>query len=226
LGGNDVLQGLDGDDVIEGGDLNDEIDGGRGSDTLRGGAGNDDISDGVGVDFVDGGEGNDDLTGELVFGRTGNDNIDGGGGSTDDLLFGNQGRDVISGGGIFNTGDDILYGGMDDDTLIGGADDDFLSGDLGDDVLNGGDEDDIFAIRRDAGMDIIEDFGDGRDQIGLQFGLQLSELNIVQGSGDNEGNTLITLAADGQVLAVLQETDASSLSASEFVTYEGFGGIA
>ena len=73
----------------------------------------------------------------MLFGRGGNDSIDGNLGN--DSIWGGAGADRLAGG----AGNDKLFGGSDDDLLKGGPGDDMLMGQAGDDVLDGGDGDDI-----------------------------------------------------------------------------------
>ncbi len=77
--------------------------------------------------FVYGQNGNDNITidpaitrSAYVFGGTGNDTVNGGGGP--DVLLGQDGNDILNG----NAGRDILIGGGGTDNLNGGADDDVL----------------------------------------------------------------------------------------------------
>lgn len=105
----------------------------------------------AGNDSLDGLNGNDQLFGEIgndeLFGFNGNDTLDGGSGS--DTLFGEEGDDFLLGGG----GNDTLNGGDNNDTLIGGDGFDSLFGSFGNDVIYG-----------QRGNDSIEG-GSGFDQI-------------------------------------------------------------
>ena len=55
-----------------------------------------------------------------------------------------------------------------------------------------------------AGADIITDFSDGTDVLKLVDGLVYEELTIVQGTGDNANNTIIS--AGLEYLAILEGT--------------------
>ena len=95
-----------------------------------------------------------------------------------DALVGTGGDDLIFG---FD-GDDTLNGGLGDDTLDGGAGADILFGNAGADTLTGGAGADIFALGQgDGGVeiefaDIITDFEDGVDLIGLTGGLDVRDI--------------------------------------------------
>lgn len=121
-----------------------------------------------------------------------------------DRVDGGKGDDLLRGG----TGTDILRGGDGNDILIGGADVDLLSGDEGNDR---------FVIAAGAGTDLIEDFQIGTDTIGLADGLTLTDIAIVQGSGSNASNTLISLTGTGEVLATLIGVQFSTVMPIDFV---------
>ena len=142
--------------------------------------GNDPAADGTGgANLLKGGDGDDwddqettDKTEGGLFGRGGDDTLDGGAGM--DWLSGGAGRDVLRG----DAGDDMLIGGPGDDMpepddnddatveaeggLYGGKGNDTLNGGAGDDLLNGGDGDDTLIY--DAG-DTMRDGGDGADTL-------------------------------------------------------------
>ena len=172
-----------GDDTIVGTNRND---------LLFGNAGNDRLTASIGDDLAAAGRDNDIVTGD-----------DG-----NDLLWGNRGNDSVEGG----NGNDFLWGGKDDDTLIGGAGNDVLSGDLGNDVLTGGEDSDRFEFRESDGVDIITDFTDGQDSIGLLGGLQFAQLTIAQVGND----TQITTA--GGLSVTLQGVNAGAIDGADFVT--------
>ena len=78
---------------------------------------------------------------DLIFGRDGSDNIQGG--NQDDCLVGGGGDDIIGGDGPTENGKDVLLGGPGNDQLDGGNAIDVLFGGDGDDVIlgsNGPDE--------------------------------------------------------------------------------------
>ncbi|MEM6501577.1 MAG: Calx-beta domain-containing protein [Cyanobacteria bacterium P01_C01_bin.89] len=201
LDGNDIARGADGNDLISGGPDNDRLFGNRGQDTLRGDDGDDELHGGRQMDTLQGGNGND-------------------------ILYGNRDEDFLQGG----DGNDSLLGGKANDTLDGGSGDDILAGDLGADVLRGGLGNDTFVIGRRtdifaqqvgaistggatiADADIIEDFRlFGQDTIQLLGGLARTDLNILDGSGVNTGDSIIQDSVNGQVLAVVKGVSANAL---------------
>jgi Ca2+-binding RTX toxin-like protein len=128
--------------------------------------------------------------------NNGGDNITGSSG--DDILFGGNGSDNFKGG----RGNDVLSTGNGGDTLDGG---------LGNDRLTGGNGVDIFVLRRGEGRDQITDFTTSRgpkDKIGLGGGLQFGQLT-------RTGNEI---RLGNEVLAVLDNVNTATLSASDFVT--------
>ncbi len=115
-----------------------------------------------------------------------------------------------------------LYGGAGSDLLYGGYGDDTLDGGTGIDFLTGGGGNDIFVIRTGDGSDliaeadIVTDFSDGTDLIGLDNNLTFSELTIEQGTGSNASDTLISVTATGEYLLILQNTTASDITDLDF----------
>ena len=136
------------------------------------------------------------------------------GGSGDDTFNGGAGVDVLKGAGGKDTlngmaGVDTLMGGDGDDTLDGGADDDAISGGAGADKLTGGTGDDQFqfASASDSqasinavtgaasGHDVIMDWNDGNDTIGLtaslydsisQRSIGMKEINNSDAQGEDD----------------------------------------
>jgi Ca2+-binding RTX toxin-like protein len=217
--GDDFLTGDMGNDNIAGGDGNDSIYGGQDDDMLLGENGEDYILGNLGNDTINAGDGNDIAFGnegaDLIFGLFGNDTLDGGqendslnGSEGNDLLLGADGNDVLFG----DADNDKLDGGNDNDILNGGAGDDFLSGDVGDDTLIGGLGNDVFLLNPSFGSDIITDFRQGEDLIGLNSGLSFDQLSI--SSSNNE--TLITLTETNELLAKLNGLTRGILTASDF----------
>jgi uncharacterized protein YodC (DUF2158 family) len=101
----------------------------------------------------------------LAFGGAGDDRFLGSDNLLPDHIYGREGDDVIDGGGgndyiEGNAGDDRLYGGYGVDTLLGGAGDDDLSGEGGNDLLLGGSGDDIYRFDGAWGKDTISDAND------------------------------------------------------------------
>ncbi len=113
--------------------------------------------------------------------------------SSNDLIFGFAGNDVIVGG----EGNDQLYGGFGTDNLTGGA------------------GNDIFVLAKGEGRDTIKDFNISEDLIALSGGLLYSGLSFTQSGND----TLIKVTANNESLALLTGIGASTLNASNFITY-------
>ena len=139
---------------IIGSDFADTLNGNTGSNVLIGGDGNDTLNGNAGKDHLAGNDGDDTLNG----------------GAEDDKLYGDAGNDALVG----NSGNDTLDGGTGNDTLIGGTGNDFVVGGAGNDQ---------FRIRSNTDTDIVSDYADGTDQIGL-----LDTGNNIDGSVDF-GNT-------------------------------------
>lgn len=159
--------------------------------------GKDIIYAGDGADVINAGSGND-----LILAGSGNDVLNGGSG--DDQLFG-------------EAGNDFLYGGNGNDILVGGDSDDLLNGGRGYDALVGGKGADTFVIARRMGMDNILDFEDGIDKLGLSGGLTFQDLTIVQGTGENAADTLISITRTGELLATLTGIQNNLITSADFV---------
>lgn len=175
--------------TINGTTTNDFLDGSLEADIMSGLIGDDIIRGFQGDDSLNGNEGNDIINGNL-----GNDNVQGG-----------QGNDIVRGG----QGNDQVFGNLDNDTLFG---------DLGTDTLTGGEGSDTFFLRKSSGTDILVDFADGVDRLGLSSGLSFSDLSISQGTGANANNTIITDNITGEVLGILQGVNSSTITIDDFAT--------
>ena len=183
---------------ITGSEFEDSLTGFSGNDTLFGGNGNDTLTGSAGRDSLNGGVGNDNLNG-----GNGNDNLNGGVGN--DILLGGFGADSLSG----NAGNDTLRGGVGNDTLFGG---------LGRDRIFGNEGADTFVIQSGTtpNRDIIVDYTDGVDKIGLSGGLTFSDLTIQESAG----NGLIIETSTNNTLAVLEGVNplVTTIDATDFVT--------
>ncbi|MEB3278588.1 MAG: DUF4347 domain-containing protein [Lyngbya sp.] len=227
----------DGQDLLDGGEGEDSLFGNQGQDTLIGGDGNDIIFSGKDNDLASGEDGNDTLFGDMgddslvggdgndfLLGNQGNDTISGGegndfiaGGQGDDLVFGDDGDDQVYGDlgtdTVYgNQGNDSLYGGEGNDSLIGGEGEDLLSGDGGDDILSGGEGADVFALLLNSGSDVIVDFAEGQDLLGLTVGLSFDDLTIEQ----SETATLIRF--EDQLLVTLNRINVTLITEDDFTT--------
>ncbi|MBS1210559.1 MAG: hyalin repeat protein, partial [Proteobacteria bacterium] len=118
-------------------------------------------------------------------------------GSGNDVIQGNSGADTLLG----LAGNDTLYGRAGGDALDGGDGNDILIGGSGADVLNGGSGADLFVYTSPSeGMDVLQDFQAGVDQIGFVSsafgGLGASPLTVVSQSFTTDvSTTLAQLAA-------------------------------
>ncbi|MGB3535397.1 MAG: calcium-binding protein [Microcoleaceae cyanobacterium] len=210
-----TIVGLDGDDGVSmygsgpitfnGNAGNDSFDGGSGSDIFYGGIGDDGGNGGEGADLLFGDLGNDQLTGgpgdDTLLGGLGNDGLsEQGTPGGDNLFFGGQGNDTIN-GGLGNEllsgdgGDDNLEGDGGNDTLIGGEGFDILTGgsliivpdDFSAEYFTGDFVQDIFAIETsDDGFDLVVDFEEGIDKLGLPAGVEFSDLLIAPAGVETE----------------------------------------
>ncbi len=240
LAGNDTVLGNDGDDLLSGDEGNDDINGNRGLDTINGGEGNDTLRGGKDNDSILGDAGNDSLLGDrdsdTVLGGDGQDTMYGGkdndsvsGGADNDLISGDRGDDTVLG----NTGDDTLFGQDGDDFIFGeegndlldgGSGNDLLSGGLGSDTITTGLGDDTIIISASSGgsnlgdADYITDFTNGSDRISLADGLNYDNLFIIQGTGENSGNTVIRNGSAGEFLLVLTGVDSATITEEDFIT--------
>jgi len=184
-------------------DNNDNLSGTQQNDLIFGLVGDDILSGGNGSDTLDGGADNDSL-----FGGNGTDTLIGGTGN--DTLDGENGNDILIGG----VGIDILYGRNGDDILFGGGSKDELYGGRGDDT---------FVVSRGTGSttldsaDVIHDFGQGIDLIGLVGSLKFNDLNIFQGTGNNAGDTIITDKLTGKFLAILKGVNSNTIDTTDFI---------
>jgi Ca2+-binding RTX toxin-like protein len=124
---------------------------------------------------------------DLISGMAGSDHLVGNGGK--DLIEGGKGRDVLSGG----NGNDVLTGGRQCDRLMGGK------------------GRDVFVLQPIGGCDVIQDFQDGKDQLGLAPSLQVEKLGISQVGK----NTLIVW--EGEAIALLKGISANQISAVDFM---------
>ena len=196
-----------------------------GNDTLKGGSRHDYLYGGTGDDSIDGGKGYDIIreTADVNFTLTDTQLI---GKGTDTLV--SIERAILTGGLSANTidasdfsGNAYLYGRNGNDILLGGSNNDYLKGDRGDDLINGGagkdrlyggSGKDTFVLSAAIGKDIIYDFEDGVDTLGLSDGLNFNDLDI-QGNGSN---TNILLG--NQVLATLNRVNSNLIEQSDFTS--------
>ena len=131
------------------------------------------------------------------------------------------GNDYLQG----NRGSDTLYGYMGNDILVGVNPDYYNAGSGEKDRLNGGSGNDIFVLGdsyetyyQDYGYAIIEDFRQGYDKLAVNGSASDYRYRTgnVSGVGTNTQDTILT-TADGDWVAVFQDTTFSPLYASDFI---------
>jgi transcription termination factor NusB len=120
--------------------------------------------------------------------------------------------DIIKGRG----GNDRLRGLSDNDLLFGEAGNDWLIGGRGHDTLVGGSDRDIFVLKSRHGTDIITDFEDGVDLLGLGGNITFDQLTVTQGIGTDGNATLIHLSNTDQLLAILTGVLINTLTSNDF----------
>ncbi|MEL7486889.1 MAG: calcium-binding protein, partial [Pseudomonadota bacterium] len=136
--------------------------------------------------------------------------VDGGNGA--DLLAGFAGDDRLAGG----DGDDELFGGDGDDALSGDRGDDRLVGGAGDDTLLGGAGRDIFAFRLDeAGRDVIADFDEKEDRIGVFNAAPATVARALSSARDVDDGVVVNLSENVTIVINGQRRDA--LTSDHFV---------
>ncbi|NET74680.1 DUF6851 domain-containing protein [Okeania sp. SIO1F9] len=134
-----------------------------------------------------------------------NDDDDLIGTSENSFIYGNKGDDTVQG----LDGNDLLFGGKGNDTVDGGNGVDIIGGHRGDDILIGGPGGDRFDFGLGHGDNIIVDFEDGIDIIGLQGGLSVEQLTISQIGNDTRIST-------NQLSITLQGVEESVISIDDF----------
>jgi T5SS/PEP-CTERM-associated repeat protein len=113
----------------------------------------------------------------------------------------------------------IFLGSDRDDVYSGGAGDDLLTGGGGADTLTGGTGADTFVYASGDGgatvdlADLLTDFEDGTDLIGLEGGLTFAELTISDGGG---ADTTISVTATSEILTVVQGVTEDLLTIDDF----------
>jgi Ca2+-binding RTX toxin-like protein len=151
-----------------------------------------------------------DVSPNTVSGTPNNDTLTGTNDS--DIINGFAGDDVLAG----LQGNDVLNGGAGNDNLSGGRGNDFLRGGAGNDTLTGGAGRDTFVLGAGLGADTIVDFTVGQDLILLGSGLNFGKLSL--SAGNNA--TLIRLASNNQLLAVLNGVELSAIGPKGFSSVE------
>ncbi|MFQ5774566.1 MAG: DUF5801 repeats-in-toxin domain-containing protein, partial [Kiloniellaceae bacterium] len=117
-------------------------------------------------------------------------------------------------------GDDTLTGGSGDDVIDGGAGDDTLRGGPGADTLTGGADTDLFVFAPGDGgaalylADVITDFEDGTDLIGLEGGLDTGNVTV----GDNGSGEAVVFTTAGEILALVSGVAPDAITADDLTT--------
>ena len=153
----------------------------------------------------------------------------------DDTLYGYAGDDRLAAGGygvinsspemlaysLSGSGNDLLYGGSGNDELYGNAGDNTLDGGTGSDIIYTGDGSDVIVIRSGdggsalTGADVIKDFSDGNDIIGLDE-LNYSDLTVEQGAGDYSNHIVVKKTDTGEFLTIIQNINISAIDDNDF----------
>jgi Ca2+-binding RTX toxin-like protein len=187
--------------------LDNVIRGNAGNNQLVGGDGNDRLVGGGGADTLDGGNGNDTLVtdgGDVVVGGAGIDTVE----TSVDYTLGSDVENLTLTGtainGTGNTLDNRLVGNGQNNVLDGGAGNDFLDGGTGNDTMKGGAGDDVYVVR-DAGDQVIENVGEGRDRVDAYVDVTLAanveDLTLLgtsnlKGTGNSLNNVITGNAGD------------------------------
>lgn len=144
------------------------------------------------------------VTNDILIGLIGNDVLLGLLG--DDLLNGGKGDDILRGA----SGSDTLIGQLGTDLLEGGTGNDVLIGGKGLDKLIGGPGRDTFALELKNGADLVKDFKDRSDRLGLPKDVGFSDLSIKQISN----KTVVSYGSSR--LAVLDNVQVNQISKADF----------
>jgi Ca2+-binding RTX toxin-like protein len=235
--------------TITGNSGNNTLNGGGGNDTLIGGTGNDtylfSITTSVGTDTITeavvGGQDTIDLTGttaaiRLNLGITTAQTLVANG-SKLTLTAANAIENVIAGAGadriIGNDLDNRLVGRAGNDALTGGAGNDTLVGGAGNDILTGGTGNDFFGFEGNAaftvasqGLDTIQDFTPGNDQISLSKSV-FAFLTSVVGQGFSVASEFAVVEDDDLAGTsnglIVYSSSSGSLFYNQNSTDAGFG---
>lgn len=139
-----------------------------------------------------------------VFGTSESDSIQGK--NVGGIISTGRGDDLINAAG----GNDIVLSGAGSDRANGGTGDDLIDGGIGRNQLNGSQGADTFLLTRN-GTQIIQDFQDGIDRLGLSQGLVAEVLTFTQRGSDT------VIQAGRNSLAVLKNVQASAITGDDFV---------
>lgn len=124
----------------------------------------------------------------------------------DGILDGKAGHDTILGMG----GNDVIVGGAGNDRIDGGRGRDITYGGEGNDTHIGSAGRDTFVLDLLKGIDVISDFQNSADKIGLSHGLVYEALTIEQ----QGRNTVIS--AGSKRMTILQNVNSNQIGAEDF----------
>jgi hypothetical protein len=88
--------------------------------------------------------------------------------------------------------------------------------DLGNDSLISGAGEDLFVLGSATEVDAITDFQVDPDRLGLSGGLRFEQLAIARGTGISARDTFVRIAANQELLTILSNVPASSITAAAF----------
>ena len=193
--------------------------------TLSGGTDNDTIVTGSQNDVINANSGDDNVISysgkDRLNGESGNDTLDGGdnddfiqGGSENDTIFGSAGSDFLLG----DEGNDSLSGGAGEDVLMGGAGEDLLDGGAQSDRLLGFDGVDIFVLTSGDTGNIIYDFEDNIDLLGVNpasFGASTIAEVYNNSLSFSQNGTSTEINSDSDLLATLYNVNLNNLTVDD-----------
>ena len=218
-----VLNGDAKANILKGGSGNDIIDGGSGDDKIYAGAGNDKVYASLGSDYEDGGDGIDTFIIDEVLDYIPAIDLQ----KKAAYLYGTEPTEenVVNFENIqiLSSSNFVLIGDDNANILKGGSGNDIINGGLGSDKISTGNGSDTVVIRQGDGgniiaeADIISDFSNGSDLIGLH-NLNYSDLTVEQGSGDYVNDALIS--SGSEYLVVIEDINIADLTEADFVAFE------
>lgn len=194
----DTLDGSIQADYLHGGMGDDVLLGGIGADVLMGGAGNDQLKGGTGADRMIGGEGND-----LYFVTTRGDLTVEQANAGMDSVFSSISWDLAEHIEVLKlqgSADIYAKGNAENNVMVGNSGANLLDGGLGINKLTGGLGDDRYVLRRDYGLNIVQEAANaagGVDQVQFGVGINSSQVWFSQVNNDLQASIIGT---DAKVL--------------------------
>ena len=123
-------------------------------------------------------------------------------------INGTPGSDFLSG----TPESDIIIARSGNDQILGNSGNDVLYGNRGRDTLTGGTGSDKFVLS--GGPDLITDFTNGQDLIGLPGNVSFNQLQILPSTGANAGDTIISIGRFQ--LAILDGVSSNLINQADF----------